>query len=144
MKKYLFGLLVISLVLSACTSRAEGSPVALIGSWTLTFYGSATSPTPAVPDSGAKLTFNNDGKVTGNSGCNGLGGNYKVESNQIMFSEVVSTLMACDEARMVQESAFTKVLSGTAEYVIKDNVLTISNNGTVLVFTQAPTSYPYP
>jgi heat shock protein HslJ len=139
-KKYLLSLLVICFALSACTAKNGGSSASLIGSWKLTAHGSADSPTPAVADSQAGLTFNQDGTVTGNSGCNGFGGNYKVEGDQIMFDQIVSTLMACDEPRMAQEDVVHKVLTDTATYKIEGNTLTIMNNDLVLVFTSV--TYP--
>jgi heat shock protein HslJ len=135
-KKYLKILMMIGLVLSAC-SAADAS---LVGSWKLTAYGPESSPSPAVTGSEAGLTFNDDGTVTGTSGCNGLGGEYTVEGDQITFGEFVSTLMACDDPIMVQEGAMHQVLNGTATYKIDSNTLTLINNNMVLVFTTA--AYP--
>jgi putative lipoprotein len=81
------------------------------------------------------LTFDGKGNVTGNGGCNSLGGKYSVDGDQITFTDITSTLMACDDARMAQESAVTQVLSGTTEYEIKDNTLTLTNGDSVLIFS---------
>ena len=77
MKKYVITLLLICLAISACSAKSEGSSASLVGSWKLTSYGPANTPTPAVSGTEAGLIFKEDGTVTGNSGCNGLGGNYK-------------------------------------------------------------------
>lgn len=138
MKRYLLILVVISLALNGCI--AQGAAASLIGTWNLTAYGPSASPTPAVPDSGAQITFNEDETVVGNSGCNGFGGKYTVEGDQITFSEIVSTLMACEDARMAQEDAVHKVLTDTATYEIDGNTLTLMNNDMVLVLTRV--SYP--
>ena len=132
MKKYLLILFIISLALSACASGSN-SP-SLIGSWKLTAYGPADSPVPAVEDAGASLTFNADGTLTGNGGCNGLGGEYNVNGDQIEFGPIMSTLMACDDPRMTQEGTVTQVMFESASYQIEDNTLTITRDGTVLVF----------
>jgi heat shock protein HslJ len=137
-KKVLLTLFVISLALSACA--AQESSEALIGAWKLTAYGPAGAPTPAVEGVDAGLTFNEDGTVSGTSGCNGLGGDYTVEGNQITFGEFVSTLMACDEPIMQQEEAAHKVMTGTATYKIEGNTLTITNNDMVLVLTRGTLS----
>ena len=137
-KKYLLTLFIFTLAISACT--AENESASLLGSWNLTSFGPAASPTPAVAESGAVLTFNQDGTVTGNSGCNGFGGNYKVDGDKITFDQITSTLMACDEARMAQESAVHQVLTDTATYKIEGSTLTLTNNDMVLVLTKA--SYP--
>lgn len=134
MKKYLQILFVIALAVSACTT--EKPSASLTGAWKLTRYGPAGAQTPAVEDAEAGLTFSEDGTVTGNSGCNGLGGTYTVEGDQVTFSEVTSTLMACDDPRMAQEDAVHQVLTDTATFKIEGNTLTLTNNDMVLVLTR--------
>ena len=134
MKKYLLILVVLSLAISACT--AEDSSAALIGSWELTAYGPVGSLSPAVENAEAGITFNEDGTLAGNSGCNGYGGNYTVEGNQITFSEIVSTLIFCDEPLGGQEEAVYQVLADTATFEIEGATLTITNNDRVLVLTR--------
>jgi len=135
-KKYLLALLLIVLVVSACTAKNGGAASSLIGSWKLTSYSRADVLTPAVPDTEAGLTFKEDGTVTGNSGCNALGGNYKVEGDQVTFDQITSTLMACDDPRMAQEGAVQQALTNTATYKIEGNTLTLANNDIVLVLTR--------
>lgn len=145
MKKYLHTLLLISLGISACSAQNGGaSSGSLIGSWKLAAYGPADAPIPAVEGVGAGLTFNEDGTVTGTSGCNGLGGNYTVEGDQISFGEFVSTLMACDEPIMAQEEAAHKVMTATATYKIEGDTLTINNNDMVLMLTRGSLSTEEP
>lgn len=134
MKKYLLILFVFVLAISACT--AEEPAASLTGTWKLTAYGPGDAATPAVEDVEAGLTFNEDGTVTGNSGCNGLGGTYTVEGDQVTFGEIVSTLMACEDPRMTQEAAVHQVLTDTATYKIEGNTLTLTNNDMVLVLTR--------
>lgn len=136
MNKYLVTLLVFCLALSACSAKNEESSASLTGSWKLTSYGSPTAPTDAVPDTEAGISFNKDGTVTGNAGCNGFGGNYSVEGDQVSFDQMTSTLMACDDPRMAQEDAVHKVLTDTASYKVEGNTLTITNNDMALVLTR--------
>jgi putative lipoprotein len=134
MKKLLLVLSLISLAISACT--AKQSSASLSGAWKLTSYGPASAPTPAVADTEAGLTFQEDGTLTGNSGCNGFGGSYTVAGDQVTFKDIVSTLMACDDARMAQEEAVHKVLTDTAAFKIEGDTLTLTNNDLVLVLTR--------
>jgi len=129
-------LLIICLAISACTAKNEGSTASLIGSWKVTSYSRADVLTPAVTDTEAGLTFKDDGTVTGSSGCNGFGGSYTVEDDKITFSEITSTLMACDDARMAQEGAVHQVLTDTATFKIEGNTLTLTNNDVVLVLAR--------
>ncbi|MFT3894538.1 MAG: META domain-containing protein [Anaerolineales bacterium] len=136
MKKYLLILFLLSLALSACAS-ATNTPAntpSLIGTWKLTAYGPADSPTPAVADVDANLKFDADGKVGGSGGCNSLGGDYTVEGDQIKFGPIVSTMMACEEPRMTQEAMVAQVMTESVSYKIDGNTLTISKDGNVLVF----------
>lgn len=133
MKKYVLLYLLPGLLLGAC--GAQDAP--LIGSWKLIAYGPEGSTNPAVEDTEAGLTFNEDGTVTGHSGCNGVGGEYTVQANQIEFGEFVSTLMACEDPIMEQEGAMHQILNGLATYEIDGNTLTLSKDGMVLVFTAA-------
>jgi len=142
MKKYLLFLVFASLLLSACSAQGKS----LVGAWTLTAYGPEGATTPVASGSQASLTFNQDGTLSGNSGCNSFGGSYKVNGDQITFSGLVSTLMACEEPLMTQEGNVFKVLDGTASYKIDGSTLTITNAGMALVFTSGePEAYPsYP
>ena len=136
MKKYSLTLFIVCLVVSACTAKTEEPAASLIGAWKLTAYGPANAPSPAVAGSEAGLTFNEGGTLTGNSGCNGLSGDYTVEGDQITFGQIVSTLMACEDPRMAQEDAVHKVLTDTAGFKIEGNTLTLTNHDLVLVLTR--------
>jgi heat shock protein HslJ len=131
-KKYLLILIMICLTVSGCAAKENALPLA--GSWRLTAYGPSNSPTPAVPDVEAILNFDADGTLTGNTGCNQLGGDYQVEGDQITFGQIVSTLIGCPDLEMAQEDSMHQVLTGTASFKIEGNTLTITNNNMVLVF----------
>lgn len=49
------------------------------------------------------LNFNADGKLAINTGCNGQGGTWKVEGNQLVTPPLASTMMACQDDLMKQE-----------------------------------------
>ena len=134
MKRTLMILMVFVLALSACSAQESRS---IVGSWELIEFGPAGSTMPAVEDSEAGLTFNEDGSVSGSTGCNGAGSEYTVDGDQIEFAPFVSTLMACEDPIMEQETTFHQVLNGTATYEIDGDTLTLSREGMVLVFTAA-------
>jgi len=134
MKQILLILVVLVLVLSACSAGEDRS---LVGSWKLIEFGPRGSTQPAVEGTDAGLTFNDDGTVGGSTGCNGAGSEYTVDGDQIEFAPFVSTLMACEDPLMEQESTFHQVLNGTADYEIDGDTLTLARDGMVLVFTAA-------
>ena len=112
------------LILSACTSG--GASADLKGtSWTLVSYGPAENQTPAAPGVETSLIFGTDGRVSGNLGCNSFGGNYEVKNGSLVFSQTISTMMACQEPQMTQESTAFQVMTGTVSFKLEGNTLTI-------------------
>ena len=125
------------LILSACASTAN--PVDLSGtSWTLVSYGPAGKQTPAAAGIKTSLVFSKDGKVAGNMGCNSYGGNYEVRGGNIVFSQIISTLMACPEPQMTQEGMAFQVMNGTVRYLIEGNTMTIyaANGGNAITLSR--------
>src|SRR3989344_3398879 len=59
------------------------------------------------------LTFKNDGTFSASTDCNSIGGSYKVTGQQIVFSNMMMTLMFCTES---QETEFIKVLEETQSF----------------------------
>jgi len=117
-------------ILTACASSSS-----LYGTtWKLVSYGPAANPLNATSGDETALTFGNDGKLSGNIGCNSLFGNFKVSGNSITFGPIASTLMACDDALMQQEIAVTQVLAEKAIFSLENSRLTVtSQNGETLV-----------
>ena len=112
------------LVLSACASL--GNPAGLAGtSWKLVSYGSAGNLTPAAQGVETSLIFGPDGQASGNLGCNGFSGGYEEKGGNIVFGPLASTLMACPEPRMTQEGTAFQVLTGTVNFELAGNTLTI-------------------
>lgn len=106
--------------------------------WRLQSYGDPAALTDVVADSTVTLEFDREGQVTGNGGCNGYGGSYRLEDDTIQFSQVVSTLIACvDEAITAQEQAYFEALQSATTYEITDDQLIITyGDGQQLVFTR--------
>jgi putative lipoprotein len=134
-------LFVISLLLLAGLTLAAcgGAEISLTGTtWKLVSYGPGDNPTPIQPDTKATVTFGEEGKLSGNGGCNNFFGSYEVKGSKITFGAPGSTLMACIEPVMQQESAMLATLNGTVKFSLDGDTLTItsSDGKTVLVFTK--------
>ena len=116
-----------TLILSACVPQpARVAHSNLAGtSWTLISYGNIANQSPAVSGVPTRVIFAADGRVSGNLGCNGFSGNFKVKGGKLEFSALASTLMACPDPQMVQEGIAFQVLSGTASFSRAGNLLTI-------------------
>jgi heat shock protein HslJ len=123
-----------SLVLSDCVARTD--PATLGGtSWTLVSYGSVDNQTPAAAGIQTRLIFSANGQVSGNLGCNSFSGNYEVKAGKLVFGPLASTLMACPEPQMTQESTAFQVLTGTVRFTVAGSALTIYDISSAIVLT---------
>jgi len=109
-------------MLTACSG---GNSVSIEGQWKLVSYGSPSEQKSALSDVETSIEFK-DGKLSGNVGCNGFGGDYKVKGDTVTFGLVMSTMMFCD-AVAEQESGALAVLKETATFVLDGSKLTITS-----------------
>ncbi|HWK19403.1 MAG TPA: META domain-containing protein [Microbacteriaceae bacterium] len=93
------------LALVGCAAPASGP----VGTWT-------SSPS-ASADEAPRLVVGADGSVTGDDGCNALEGRWDPADAQIAFSDVASTLMACD--------GVDTWLSGLATATVEGDTMTV-------------------
>lgn len=77
----------------------------------------------------AHLTIGADGRSSGNTGCNQMGGSAATTATTIAFSDVFTTRMACDPDRTRLEQAVLAVLRGTVTYEIDADVLRLRHPG---------------
>lgn len=81
--------------------------------WISALYNDGREVKPKNPNAFA-LTFNNDGTFSASTDCNGLGGNYSVQTDgTILFSEIVQTLMYCEGS---DEAEFVQLLTNASSY----------------------------
>jgi putative lipoprotein len=121
----IFAILVASgLTLSACAPKTTKTNLDRT-SWVLVSYGRVGKQTQSAPGIQTSLIFAADGQVSGNLGCNGFSGNYDGKGDKLVFGSLASTLMACPEPQMTQESIAFQVLAGTVQFVMEGDSLTI-------------------
>lgn len=123
MKKLTLCFALFALALTACSPSVS----AVVGEWRLVSYGDPASPTPSAPDVENSIVFGEDGKVNGNVGCNGFGGDYQVDGDNITFGPIVSTLMFCEGPIGEQETVLLKVFQESVSYVLDGDTLTITS-----------------
>ncbi|HDR72803.1 MAG TPA: META domain-containing protein [Methanoculleus sp.] len=127
---------------AGCTAgTSTPAPVApLTGPcWYLDAYlGEDGSLVAVLPGTEISARFDDEGKVTGSAGCNGYGGDYRLEGTALSVSSVAQTLMLCSEPEgiMVQEARFIDLLGSAAGCRIEDDrlILTDAAGTTTLVF----------
>jgi heat shock protein HslJ len=126
MKKILFASLLAILALAAC--NGDG-PASIQGQWRLVSYGPPGPPSnqiPAVEDVETSIEFDSEGNMSGNVGCNGFGGEYKVDGDRIGFGPIMSTMMFCEGPVGEQEKWTLAVFQETATFSVDGNTATIT------------------
>jgi len=73
-----------------------------------------------------------------NAGCNIGSGTVAVTADMLAFGPLMLTKRACQPGPSSVEEAVTKVLSGSVEYTLEADRLTIVSGGSNLVFRAAP------
>lgn len=84
------------------------------------------------------INFMEDGRVNGFGGCNSFGGNYGEAEGKITFGDLISTMMACLDAKAgAQESALHATLKGAVIVAPGSDgkVLLTGENGTQIELT---------
>lgn len=106
-------------------------------SWLLIDDGFPAEDRLITADSGVTLTFDQDGGVSGNSGCNHYRTTYTLMVGSLTFDPVLSTRRPClsEDANALETHLFT-ALEATTSYTITPDNLTLyhSENGQQLVF----------
>lgn len=68
------------------------------------------------------------GRISATAGCNGLGGDWRIEDGKLVGGPFVSTMMYC-EGLMDQERALSDLLAGTPTLDLKGNRLVLRSLG---------------
>lgn len=121
--------LMLTFLLAACGGGAE-TPSLAGTAWALEKIGGQ----PIVENTVPTLSFGEDGQAGGNSSCNQFGGSYEAQAGRLTFGPLMSTMMACLEAGvMEQEAAYLEALSKTTSYSVAGERLTLyDENGAIL------------
>lgn len=101
--------------------------------WQNTTYATGT---PIIPKTQGRftITFKDPKNFSAVTDCNGVGGVYTVNGNKIIFTNMVSTLMFCENS---QESQFSSMLTDVQSYTFSSKgelVFNLKKNGGVMIF----------
>ena len=110
----------------------EMKPGKLDGEWLIVKING--SQVPGNLNSVPMLTFDAEKqRVSGNGGCNTINGSYKANGKNIDFSQMISTMMACDD--MATEGALLDALSSAAKFgtIPNGNVGLFDDNNNLLL-----------
>lgn len=111
-------------LIASCTSTKQTSSFSPEGKWDITSVNNNEVATGM-----AYIHFTEDGKISGNSGCNRMMGSYTLDkqNKSLLFSQISSTRMMCRD--MQTEQAILNALEKTKTYQTDgDNNLTLNDN----------------
>jgi heat shock protein HslJ/membrane-bound inhibitor of C-type lysozyme len=93
-----------------------GEPKSLLtgGEWVVETIGGAA----VVETSEATILFLEDGRVAGNASCNRFIGGYNLTGEGLSFSQLGTTMMACEEPLSLQEARFLELLQAVFRFEI--------------------------
>ena len=80
----------------------------------------------------ATLAFAADNKVNGKSFCNGFGGTVAITGETIKFSELIGTMMFCEDVGQA-EGKYTEGLRNANSFKIVDGKLQLLKDGKLLM-----------
>jgi len=119
---------------------ASGPANPLEGEWVVTGYNNGNQGVVS-PAAGTTLTatFTAD-SVAGDAGCNTYSGGYTLDGDQVTVGPLASTMKACDEAIMTQETQFLTALQTPATVETTGGTVTLRDASGATQVTLAPKS----
>ncbi len=121
---------------STASTAASGSSgagsVELDGS---TFESTAVDGHELVAGSVITLGFA-DGSLSANAGCNSMVGAYTIDGDVLQASTLASTLMACDEALMAQDTWLSELLTAGPTVALDGDTLTVTGADATITMTK--------
>ena len=115
---------ILILPLAACAAATAGGPSSSLAEtrWRFTAID-GTAPVAVKPS----LEFHTD-RIGANVGCNGMGGDWRIERGRLIAGPFVSTQMWCDGV-MEQERAVATLLAGGLELRVNGAHMTLTSGG---------------
>lgn len=108
--------------------------------WVLVSYGDPGDPQAALEDVEVIAVFSREsetdpGELDGFAGCNHYFGSFETDGNDLSIGDLISTMMACEEAVMDQEHQYLSALEAATSYRIEGDRLEISYDSAERVLT---------
>jgi heat shock protein HslJ/uncharacterized lipoprotein YbaY/uncharacterized lipoprotein NlpE involved in copper resistance len=124
---------------AACASAASGKGTATANLqdtyWNLLELDGKKIPIAPSHKRQIRITLASEGsRVTGFSGCNQFTGTFRQSGNELKFSQMAGTMMACVSPYMALEQQVLKMLGATTAYRIEGEQLFLLNENKVIAF----------
>lgn len=139
MKRTLLLTTILALTVTACgepSEQATADPTET--DWVLDSGTVDGTQLPVVDTHPITLGFMEDQRAGGTSACNQYSGPFTISGGEISFSDMTSTLMACEpEEVMDSERAYLDALARVDSFTATEERLTLSGDGVELAFAPA-------
>ena len=133
----LASILVLALVVAACTG-SSATPVSVSGtSWAMTGFEGLAGGLEGMPPTSVTLAFANDGTVSGKGACNTFSGAYTTDGNKLKMGPLGATKMACPGTAAVWETAYFSFLEGSPNYSVNGDQLVLSGASTKITYAKS-------
>lgn len=129
MKKIFFGLILV-FATQACSEKLAYNSVAGT-KWVLSEWPEKTMPSTTKK---ALLNFGGDNKISGKSFCNGFGGSATISGNTIKFSELIGTMMFCEDVGEAEKNYLDDLKSVTSFKVENGKLHLYKDGAPAMVF----------
>ena len=127
-------ILIVSIFFLSCSSGSNVANPLISDIWILDFVeGVDYNRTPDSKNRPIIEIHLEDNKVTGNTGCNSMNGQVKVNGNEIFFSEIITTEKFCENSI---ESEFLIALGMVNNYKIEKLKLNLYRDNELLLIFQ--------
>ncbi|GAA3154829.1 hypothetical protein GCM10010531_02460 [Blastococcus jejuensis] len=111
----------------------------LAGAWAVLEGTAAGRPIPLPEQARGTIEFSGDHRVSGTAFCNGFGGTYRLDGQDLLLEDVGITLIGCEDAVAAAESAFVAVVfDGALRAAVSGDRLVITGAGGSLTFYRLP------
>jgi putative lipoprotein len=137
MRRTLLAATTLALLLAACADPGEeGASDPTVESWMLEAGTLDGADIPIVEGFPITLIFDEPaGTAGGKAACNQWFGGYALSGNELTFSDMGQTMMACvEEGVMDSESDFLSAMALVEIFTIEGNELNLSGEGVDLLF----------
>jgi heat shock protein HslJ len=107
-----------------------------------TFLSTAVTGATLVPETQVRLSFTDDGRVTANAGCNGMGGPYALDGATLVVDDLAITEMGCDPARHEQDTWLSGLLTGRPTLTLDGDTLVVTGSTSTLTLRDREVMQP--
>jgi heat shock protein HslJ len=113
---------------------------AIVGRWDVTSLNTGDALTSPVAGTAPTLTFEDDGTLAVDAGCNPLSTTWSLDGAALSLGPMRSGMKACDQPAgvMEQEQALSTAVTSARRVAVTDHLTLLDNEGRIMVTASRP------